>query len=153
MKQELRVGKVTDSHEWLDNDEFNKRYNPPKNAWGVIEDRKNYQNFTYVYAISMGIFGPIKIGKSNNIWKRLKQLQTGSPDTLYVHGLMIETDTINEKRLHKIFEADGIKGEWFRPSTNLDKVLSMMLDIYCGDGDFKKLESFIDSLEDALNVS
>ena len=64
----------------------------------------------------------IKIGytKQKDVNKRLKQLQTGSPDRLYLLGYFFGNMS-DEKYLHKLFAKDRmrINGEWFAPSQEL----------------------------------
>lgn len=64
----------------------------------------------------------IKIGytKQKNVYKRLKQIQTGSPDRLYLLGYFFGTMS-DEKYLHKLFAKERIRdnGEWFRASNEL----------------------------------
>lgn len=66
----------------------------------------------YTYFIAKGWPGPIKIGKSKNPAKRLRQLQTASPERLHLVAY-IEGDV--EKELHRRFHGDRIRGEWFEP--------------------------------------
>lgn len=72
-----------------------------------------------IYFITNGNF--IKIGYTkNDVKKRLKQLQTSSPDTLYLLGYE-EGDINKEKSLHALFSSDRIRsnGEWFTPSERI----------------------------------
>ena len=68
----------------------------------------------YVYFIQGVCGGSIKIGYSLDPAKRLKELQTGYPDTLTIL-LMIPGSEAIERALHRTFEASRLKGEWFRP--------------------------------------
>lgn len=70
---------------------------------------------SYIYLIGYG--NNIKIGKSNNPDKRLRELQTGVPDTLSIIGLI---GCCSEKKayeleelLHKAYRKVRIRGEWF----------------------------------------
>jgi hypothetical protein len=54
----------------------------------------------------------IKIGVTENITKRLSQLQTGSSEKLEVL-FTIEGSYIEESILHKHFQSNKIRGEWF----------------------------------------
>ena len=53
--------------------------------------------------------GKIKVGKSNDVPRRLATLQTGSPFRLAIRA----TTGIPERELHRKFRADRICGEWF----------------------------------------
>ncbi len=81
----------------------------------------------YVYFIQGLCGGAIKIGYSADPSKRLKELQTGYPDTLTL-VLMIPGDENTERALHNQFEASRLKGEWFRPDRYvIDKIKELKL--------------------------
>ena len=76
----------------------------------------------YVYFLQGQCGGAIKIGYSINPEKRLRELQTGYPDTLIIL-LMIPGSEASESALHRQFEASRLNGEWFRPDNLLiDKI-------------------------------
>lgn len=63
--------------------------------------------------------GAIKIGyTSTSVKKRLGALQTSHPEKLTLLGA-ITGGKLNEKALHKRFEASRMSGEWFHPSEDL----------------------------------
>lgn len=72
----------------------------------------------YVYFIQGLCGGAIKIGYSASPEKRLKELQTGYPDTLTIL-LMIPGSESTEATFHRQFDASRLKGEWFRPDDYL----------------------------------
>lgn len=80
--------------------------------------RKRASHTGYVYFIQGQCGGAIKIGYSMNPTERLKELQTGYPDTLKIL-LIIPGDLNTEKALHRKFEGSRLKGEWFRPDDYL----------------------------------
>lgn len=69
---------------------------------------------SYIYIISDGEY--IKIGKANDVEKRIKELQTGNPKELKIIRT-IECDEIFATRieceLHKILDKHKIRGEWY----------------------------------------
>jgi len=67
-----------------------------------------------IYFIQQGIDGPIKIGTTDDINKRIATLQTGSPHKLRLIGV-IEGDQEKERQLHNFFSAYRLTGEWFAP--------------------------------------
>jgi hypothetical protein len=71
-----------------------------------------------VYFITDGTF--TKIGKADDVNKRLRELQTGNPKKLSVK-LCIEGDEVEEKKLHKIFHRRRMVGEWFIIDFDYDK--------------------------------
>lgn len=58
----------------------------------------------------------VKIGKSKNPEKRLKQLQTGHAHRLQLVGTL-EGD--HERKLHKLWESRRLNGEWFKADKDL----------------------------------
>ena len=71
-----------------------------------------------IYFIQQGIDGPIKIGTTDNVNKRLLSLQTGSPHKLRLIGTM-DGDEEKEKQLHNFFSAYRLSGEWFSPDRTM----------------------------------
>jgi hypothetical protein len=66
-----------------------------------------------IYFIAAGHNGPIKIGSAKRPDERLKELQTGSPQTLYILAVR-EGDRNTEAAFHQVFEPHRIRGEWFK---------------------------------------
>lgn len=83
----------------------------------------------YVYFIQGLCGGAIKVGYSVNPEKRLKELQTGYPDTLTIL-LMIPGDEKIERHLHREFEASRLQGEWFRPDDLVIKRIKELKALY-----------------------
>ena len=59
----------------------------------------------------------IKIGKTANLRKRFTTLQIGSPDKLTVLGVI--PDEQEDAPYHVKFQTAWVRGEWFKPSTEL----------------------------------
>lgn len=74
----------------------------------------------FVQQITPAGDGPIKIGVSADVQKRLRQLRTGVPHDLALLATMQGDDT-TEYGFHVRFAADRIspRAEWFRPSPEL----------------------------------
>lgn len=66
---------------------------------------------TYVYFIG-GDEGPIKIGRSNFVERRLVALQTGAWTKLRVLA-KIDERMLSERTMHNKFKAHRLQGEWF----------------------------------------
>ena len=79
---------------------------------------------SYVYLIENG--SEYKIGKSDNPKLRLATLQVGCTNKLKLLYLLeyenSELALLAEEKLHKLFHASSIRGEWFRL---IDKDISM----------------------------
>jgi hypothetical protein len=95
--------------------------NPSKED--VLEAKKEMEsaskNKTYVYFIQSVNGGPIKIGKSDDVKRRILDMQTANPFRLRLL-LVLSDDKATEKEMHDAFidlRIDG--GEWFRPETEL----------------------------------
>lgn len=70
----------------------------------------------YIYLITDDISYKIGISK-NDPYERLKTLQTGSANSLsIVHIFQSKYANILEKTLHRIFEQEHHRGEWFNLS-------------------------------------
>ena len=67
-----------------------------------------------LYIIQSDITGDIKIGRSKHVYKRLNQLQTGSPYKLKLL-LILKDQGLEELKLHKYLNKWRIRknGEWF----------------------------------------
>lgn len=72
-----------------------------------------------IYFLQAGADGPIKIGRSLNPERRVRDLAVSSPLTLTLIGLIDEGPEADERSLHKLFEHENIHGEWFEPSKRL----------------------------------
>jgi hypothetical protein len=73
---------------------------------------------SYGYAVQ-GVFGgPIKIGRSVTPERRIVGLQIGSPVELEFIATWDER-TQTEAAIHATFDAERIRGEWFRPTQRI----------------------------------
>lgn len=87
--------------------------------------QKIKNNKDYLYFIQSYKNGAIKIGRSNDPFKRLKQLQTGNQEKLHL-VFYIENMGEKEKYLHNYLKEFRINGEWFK----YECVGSIPIDIY-----------------------
>lgn len=86
----------------------------------------SYNNWLY-FICSEQFDGKVKIGRSINPQKRLKQLQTGNPNKLMIYKLVGFDDEINmESITHKYFKDVNIINEWFEISKEC-------IDIVCNE--------------------
>lgn len=72
-----------------------------------------------IYFVQAGQRGPVKIGyveSPNMMDQRLRFLQTGNPEPLYV-VTSLPGDLVRERELHAQFAEGRIRGEWFRWET------------------------------------
>ena len=73
----------------------------------------------YVYLIQSGEGkdAPVKIGLAKSITKRMETLQIGNPSELFLLAAIPTNSRAHayslEKRLHKSFNSNRIRGEWF----------------------------------------
>ncbi len=96
-----------------------------------------------IYFIQAGENGPIKIGKSDDPERRLKQLQTAHHKELKL--LWVE-DGAEEKEsaYHEDFKDHNIKNEWFRPDP--------IIDFLCGEVKMYPVKVFWDGNFHNMNV-
>jgi hypothetical protein len=80
----------------------------------------------YTYFIQGASHTPVKIGKANDVSKRLIALQTSHYEELRVL-LVLEGD--REAELHLRFSADRIRGEWFRWSHEIEAFVTSHLPV------------------------
>lgn len=88
-----------------------------------------------VYFVRAGNKGAIKIGVARDVKKRLATMQTGNPFELKVIALIpcsgVQQAFDTERRIHNLFKAKRIRGEWF-----------------AGDINFRSIRDAIDIIED-----
>ena len=75
-------------------------------------------NITMLYIYAIGNKDSLqKIGYAADPAKRLKQLQTGNPEQLYLHHSIQVPDSrarLVEQHIHKELNYKRTKGEWFK---------------------------------------
>jgi hypothetical protein len=93
-----------------------------------------------VYFIQATRGGPVKIGTSDDVSKRLSQLQSGSPYPLRVVAAL-DGGSALERELHSLFAAHRLSGEWFHPHREIEQYLRerraldrLLPEPYRGDG-------------------
>jgi len=79
-----------------------------------------------VYFIRIGDWGPIKIGITYSIEKRLNELQVGSPWPLRLLGA-VRGSRDNERYLHEKFSHMRMEREWFQASDELLEEIAVIL--------------------------
>jgi len=80
-------------------------------------ENKNYSFSTidrrgFVYIVQSGTY--FKIGRSSDVLRRLRQLQTGSAeDVVLILTLKFRNCATMEKQIHRRFKEKRLRGEWF----------------------------------------
>jgi len=74
----------------------------------------------YIYFIQMDCIGPIKIGFTKDIKKRMVHLQQANPYKLNLLVLFPGNEEM-EKAIHEGFREANLKGEWFLPHPEILK--------------------------------
>jgi Meiotically up-regulated gene 113 len=93
---------------------------PPFEVQEYIEETRSRNGF--VYFIQGEITRRYKIGYSRSPLTRIELHQCGSPDRLFVRGLMVAEWSM-ESKIHRKFARDRVHGEWFEPSEMLEKFI------------------------------
>lgn len=76
----------------------------------------------YIYFIRAGDEGgPVKIGRTRDVLRRLAALQTASSETLHLVGF-VQGDASTERVLHEEFKEDMLRGEWVASSPRLAEI-------------------------------
>jgi hypothetical protein len=81
----------------------------------------DYHNL--IYFVQVGKDGPIKIGYTANLSNRLSTLKTNNVEEMSLLQVLNGNKDF-EKKFHKLFEKERIRGEWFYPSKRLLAVLA-----------------------------
>ena len=89
--------------------------------------RKLLFNDGYIYFVQMGFVGPVKIGYTKNIDKRISSLQTASPYKLNLLCVMPGTEDY-EKDIHAGLDEIRLEGEWFLPHDFLMREINTISD-------------------------
>lgn len=71
-----------------------------------------------VYFIQRGLHGPIKIGWSQDVERRITELQVANAEKLYVIGAIPGT-MLEERETHQRFSHLRMEAEWFRSSEEI----------------------------------
>lgn len=70
----------------------------------------------YLYIIAFALYGPCKVGITNDPKRRLRELQTGNPDRLRIWlCIRIQSEVIGEveRAIHDDLKPLRLTGEWF----------------------------------------
>lgn len=102
----------------------------PRRVQGFEEKQK------FVYFIQAGKEAKFKIGITNNIDGRLKQLQTGCPYPLNILAI-IPGGRKEEKELHRKFKKYSEIGEWFSLNGDLKKFVDELRSLKNGGNEEK----------------
>lgn len=87
-----------------------------------------------VYFVQAGSStGPIKIGYSINLKKRLDDLQTANHEQLTLLGVIPGCGLVDETKIHQQFSPLNIHGEWFYPAKPLRDFIKAKTSSYVGD--------------------
>jgi hypothetical protein len=95
----------------------------------------------FVYFIGSRAFRPIKVGFSDRPRERLADLQTAHPFRLNLLASVTGPFSL-EGRLHRVFAADRLMGEWFRRTSRLERLIKA-----CGSGSHAEAMATIDRIE------
>jgi hypothetical protein len=134
--QAARVAGVSRAshYEWLKQEEYRAlcKYKPSKSAMKealLLEYTQDKAINGYVYLVQCVGTNLYKIGRSKvDYYARLSSLQTGCPYELaMIHAVHCNQYGKLEKVMHKKFEDNCVRGEWFELSESERKIaISMM---------------------------
>ncbi len=91
------------------------------------EQEQEWRDAKRLYFVQVGADGPIKVGITGDITRRVSNLQMGNPIGLRVRAAvkMIGADRA-ESFLHDFFREEHIRGEWFQPSWRLEMYIEKL---------------------------
>lgn len=78
-----------------------------------------------VYFVQHGCCGPIKIGKTRDIEKRMSTMEADAPEPL---KLVLMLSDATEAQMHKRFAGLRGRGEWFKPAPQLVEFVNSFAD-------------------------
>lgn len=82
----------------------------------------------WVYFVTNASYTHVKIGKSSTregCYKRLADCQVGNHEHLLLLGLVPPMRHLGEKYLHRRFQDDYVRGEWFRLSDQIGNYIQL----------------------------
>jgi hypothetical protein len=79
---------------------------------------RNSATKTFVYFVREDCGGPIKIGFSNDVYRRVKSLSTQAGRRMSLLAAM-PGGRDEERRLHERFSGSRVLGEWFHPHAEI----------------------------------
>ena len=134
------VRKATDTY-WTELNKKQEYSEQTKNTIKLLNDRVNKlakenlvqkqidkSQFTgYVYFIQGESGGDIKIGYSENVDHRIKELQIGYPDKLVLLGKINGSYEI-ESKIHDELKKYQVYGEWFKPCKQVIDTIKKYMD-------------------------
>lgn len=105
------------------------------------------KSYVYVVRAGKGSKAPIKVGMTGNVQKRIKALQTGNPQPLFLVMHFECKDRSHayrlEKTIHEILGGQRMCGEWFKVTrSNLMKLLNNLGNKHQIDSLVKEMDIF-----------
>jgi hypothetical protein len=82
---------------------------------------------TDLYFIRNELTLAIKIGRANNVQRRLRELQAANCQRLSVVVVVPGAGSLWEKQLHRAFDDEYLSGEWFSPSAQLLELIDRIV--------------------------
>lgn len=79
----------------------------------------------FIYFVGASRTGPVKIGYTNHVARRVEDLQSSCPTALVILGVIAGSRRI-ERYLHWAFESAMTKGEWFALTEELQHLLTLI---------------------------
>lgn len=93
--------------------------------WFVVERISDYDGSSYVYFVEAPSSRLIKIGRSNDPYRRLTQLKLLSPVSLEIRGIVPGGAEI-EVSFHEHFKSLNSHGEWFFAASYLTSFVDIL---------------------------
>jgi hypothetical protein len=101
-----------------------------ENRFGRRRPSRASPAFRHVYFIEARGRDLVKIGCADDAEKRLRTLQTGSPDALVLAGVYHTDDAVEfERRLHRKYRHLWERGEWFRIDDEMREAMGRLFTV------------------------
>lgn len=82
------------------------------------EQQREWERKSFVYFVQAGDSGPIKIGHTRDVDRRIASMRTGNHEELRLR-LVVAGGWVTERELHRRFADAHKRGEWFHPAPEL----------------------------------
>lgn len=118
----------------------------------LAESVEKYISTRVVYFVSYGVDGPIKIGTTSNLERRIHHLRNACP---YQIGVLatLPGGSVTEREIHALLESDRLEGEWFCRSQSVMAIVRFArTNDHCGVRLMERLKQAVASVGPGLSL-
>lgn len=105
----------------------------------------------YLYAITTERDSAVKFGITEDIDRRMQNMQTANPEELALLSVVKfpnkATAAAYERRIHSLLSPDRIRGEWFSNTALVNEVVDSLQEFQVFPNNWQRFELELSSLE------